>query len=115
MTDEIGIELARLVSPIMTFFFAEAETGDYPYCTYTYSIKELRNKDGVYGIDSDDVELNVVSDKFEESEPKAYEIDAAIRESIDPEKFIVFPTTKRTACSAGVWTTRLQYHIRQIK
>lgn len=111
MKELIGQKLNEIISPIVPFFLSEAETSNYPFSVYNADIQPYYNKDGIYRYRAS-VNLNVVSNDFDDADAIANAIIAAIDEDMTGN-FSASLQSMNKDCSEGIWAIEVNYIINQ--
>lgn len=111
MIESIGNKLNEIISPIVPFFLSEAETSSYPFCVYNADIQPFYSKDGIYRYRAS-VNLNIVSNDFDEADTIANAIIAATNEEMTGDYSASMQSMNKD-CSEGIWAIEINYIINQ--
>ncbi len=114
MTDQAGIRLYELISPLVALNLSEAETDTYPYAAYDISTVPVRTKDGIARFDSD-VSMHILSKSFDEAHSVCDQITDALEESMRNDTFSATWRASTPSCTEGIWTITLEITIKQYK
>lgn len=112
MTERIGIRLTELIGPLVPFYLAEAETDGYPFAVYDHAPAPVYTKDGIFRYSSE-VDIVVISDKFDEALGIANDIDEALQGI--GEDFSYRLNNTASECTDGVWAINMNIQVNQYR
>ncbi len=113
MIESIGTMITTTCGSILPFYLSEAETESYPYAVYEHTLREWRDKDGVYQITAEGT-IRVYSKDFDEAQQKADQIKTAL-ESVADDQYVIRPITTNKDCTEDVWVIELSYFVKQTR
>lgn len=114
MKETIGIKLTELASPFVDFYFAEAQTEDYPYAVYTSSVTPVYTKDGIHHYESS-VTITVYAKELDRVNAIAEHINAAVLHDMNGGQYASRKLSDNTDCVDEVWSREINFTIKQYR
>lgn len=114
MKETIGIRLTELASQFVDFYFAEAQTEEYPYSVYTSSVTPVYTKDGIHHYESS-VNIYVFAKELDRVNAIAEHINAAVLYDMNDGQYASRKLSDNTDCAEEVWSRELNYTIKQYR
>ena len=114
MKEMIGIRLTELASEYVDFYFAEAQTEDYPYAVYTSSVTPVFTKDGVHHYEAS-VVVTAYAKELKKVDAIAGHISGAVSSYMNDGRYASRQLSDNTDCTDEVWSREMSFTIKQYR
>lgn len=114
MKECIGIRFTELNSMYVDLYLAEAQTENYPYAVYTYTVTPVYTKDGIHHYDAS---LNVIvyAKELDRVNSIVEHINTAVAYDMNDGRFASRKQSDNTDCVNEVWARELSFTIKQYR